>query len=98
MTSVPDVGSEQDMSQQQVLAQVDGGNLQNKILDAHNLIYKRNYAVNSPCIQKLLKDESLIPTMVSVDSTGIQGVHADTCRMPSQRNSACLVSVFLPCS
>ena len=55
------------MIQRQLLVCTDDNNLQNKILDARALIYERNYAVDSLKVQALLKDESLIPTMVSVN-------------------------------
>lgn len=66
MTSVPDMGSEQDMSQRRSLARVADDNQRNKVLDARHLIYEDNYAVGSVHVQKLLRDESLIPTLVGV--------------------------------
>jgi len=68
--SVPDMGHEQDISQQQALVQVADDDLRNKVLDARCLIYEKNYAINTPVVEKLLKDESLIPTLVHVDPMG----------------------------
>jgi hypothetical protein len=68
MSSIPDMGTEQDMSQRQILARVDNDTQRNKILDALRLVYEKNYAITSPHIQKLLKDESLIPTLVGVSA------------------------------
>jgi hypothetical protein len=67
MADVPDMGTQQDMTQRQLLVRVDNNDRQNKILDARRLIYERNYAINSPQVQALLKDESLIPTTVIVN-------------------------------
>jgi hypothetical protein len=67
MADVPDMGTQQDMTQRQLLVRVDNNDRQNKILDARRLIYERNYAINSPQVQALLKEESLIPTTVIVN-------------------------------
>ncbi|KAF8834538.1 hypothetical protein BDN67DRAFT_992644 [Paxillus ammoniavirescens] len=34
-----------------------------KVISAHKLIYESNYAVDGTCVEELLKDESLIPTL-----------------------------------
>lgn len=77
MADVPDMGTQQDMTQRQLLVRVDDNNRQNKIRDARKLIYERNYAVDSAPVQALLKDESLIPTTVSVNRA--QGIYANLC-------------------
>ena len=79
MADVPNMGTRQDMIQRQLLVRTDDNNLQNKILDAWALIYERNYAVDSLKVQALLKDESLIPTMVSVNWTRAQSIYTNLC-------------------
>ncbi|KAF8837831.1 hypothetical protein BDN67DRAFT_991589 [Paxillus ammoniavirescens] len=34
-----------------------------KVISAHKLIYESNYAVDGTCVEELLKDESLVPTL-----------------------------------
>lgn len=68
MVHVPAMGTQDDMSQRELLARVDDNNRRNKVLRARTLIYQKNYAVNTPQIQTILKDESLVPTSVSSGS------------------------------
>ena len=67
MTHVPEMGTPDDMKRRQLLARTDDDTRQNKVLCARRLIYERNYAVNTPQIEKLLRDQSLVPTTVSKD-------------------------------
>jgi hypothetical protein len=57
-----------DMSQRVTLARVDDIRHQNTIAIARNLIYEKNYAVDSKAIERLLKEQSLVPTVVRVHS------------------------------
>lgn len=70
MASVPDMGRDQDMFQRQALVRIADNDLRNKVLDARRLIYEKNYAVNSPVVERLLKDASLIPTLVGENVMG----------------------------
>ena len=47
---------------------VDDNQRQSKITSARNLIYEKNYAVDSAAIQRLLKEKSLVPTVVGIYS------------------------------
>ena len=47
---------------------VDDNQRRSKITSARNLIYCKNYAVDSPAIQRLLKEQSLVPTVVGIHS------------------------------
>jgi hypothetical protein len=67
MTHVRDMGTRQDIAERQLLLRVDDANRRGKILDARRIIYERNYAVNSTQVEALLKDDSLIPTVVCID-------------------------------
>ena len=69
MTCVPEMGAPNDMRRRQLLARTDDDNRQNKVLRARELIFERNYAVNTPQIKKLLRDQSLVPITVSKESS-----------------------------
>lgn len=66
MTHVREMGTQQDMAQRRLLIRVDDDERRDKVLNARNLIYERNYAVNSTHVEALLKEQSLIPTVVSL--------------------------------
>ena len=68
MTHVPEMGTPNDMKQRQLLVRTDNDSRWNKVLQARELIYERNYAVNTPQIERSLRDQSLVPTAVSEDS------------------------------
>jgi hypothetical protein len=53
-----------DMAQRVSLARTDDLSHQSKVTAARNLIYDRNYAVDSAPVERLLKDESLVPATV----------------------------------
>jgi hypothetical protein len=65
MTRVQDMGTKRDMRQRKTLARVDDQARRRKIESARNIIYKKNYAVDSNPVEALLKDQSLVPTFVS---------------------------------
>jgi hypothetical protein len=54
-----------DMKQREKLARVDDESTRWKVESAHNIIYKKNFAVDTSAVETLLKDESLTPTLVS---------------------------------
>lgn len=58
------MGNPRDMIQQKTLSQVDDIKRHNRVQAAHDLIYKKNYSVNSAPVERLLQEESLVPTMV----------------------------------
>jgi hypothetical protein len=62
----PFMGSQRNMSEQQTLTRVKDDDQQNRILMTQSFIYKSNYTVTSSHMQSLLKDDSLIPTLVGV--------------------------------
>ena len=67
MTHVPEMGTPNDMERRQLLVRTDDDSRRNKVLRARELIYEKNYAVNTPQVEKLLRDQSLVPTTVSED-------------------------------
>jgi hypothetical protein len=58
------MGNPRDMTQRKTLLQVDDIKRCNHIQAACDLIYKKNYSVNSAPIERLLQEESVVPTMV----------------------------------
>lgn len=58
-----------DMKQRETLARVDDEGRRNKVRVAREIIYDKQYAVNSPAVERILKEESLVPTLVSSGRT-----------------------------
>jgi hypothetical protein len=55
------------MLQHQVLARKDTEDRRGKVAAARRLIYEQHYVVDTPQVEGLLKDESLVPTKVRAD-------------------------------
>ena len=66
MDRVPNMGMHQDLSQHVSLVQVDDVNQRSRLDAAHMAIYEKNNPVDSAAVEKLLKQDSLVPTVVSV--------------------------------
>ncbi|KIJ58031.1 hypothetical protein HYDPIDRAFT_103402, partial [Hydnomerulius pinastri MD-312] len=62
MTQVPDIGTECDMLWPQQLACIDDNDRREKVIAARKLIYEGDYTINTPQVEALLRDESLVPT------------------------------------
>jgi hypothetical protein len=58
------MGKRRDMSQRDTLARVDDVDRRHRIATARNLIYEKNYAVDSAAIKRLLQKDSLVPSAV----------------------------------
>ena len=61
------LGLPADMENRTKMVRIDDVCRQNKIQAARSLIYNKGYVVNSTHIEDLLKDESLVPTEVSLE-------------------------------
>jgi len=61
---IDDLGLNNDMQQWQALAHVDMAERWSKVAAAHHLIYQEYYVVDTPQVEALLKEESLVPTKV----------------------------------
>ena len=61
----PNLGSHQDQQQHSMLARVNDNSRQAKVEGARRLIYEKYYALDGKAVNELLKDQSLVPTMVS---------------------------------
>jgi len=59
------LGTAKDRQQRSSLKRSDNAHRQIRVSEARRLIYEKNYAVGSEVVEKLLKDESLVPTSVS---------------------------------
>jgi hypothetical protein len=53
-----------DQRKRRSLARTDDRSRQVKVSVARELIYRKNYAVNSEPVERLLKETSLVPTVV----------------------------------
>ena len=60
------MGMKRNMKQRETLARVDDESRRQKVAAARNIIYNKNYAVNTDNMETLLMPQSLFPTMVSV--------------------------------
>jgi hypothetical protein len=58
-----------DMKQRKSRPRVDNADRKRKVATARRIIYEKNYAVNSEAVERLLKEESLVPTSVSRQDT-----------------------------
>jgi hypothetical protein len=72
-----------DMKQRKHLAQIDDARRQQKIVTARSIIYEKRYAVDAEAVEKILKEESLVPTSVSVKNMWLH-LLTSTPRMHSQ--------------
>jgi len=64
MSHIPNLGMARDRQQRSTLKRSDNIHRQAKVNSARKLIYEQNYTVGSTAVEKLLKDESLVPTSV----------------------------------
>ena len=66
MSRIHNLGMPQDMKQRETLARVDDEIRRGKVESARNIIYNKRFAVDSPAVEILLKEQSLVPTSVSL--------------------------------
>jgi hypothetical protein len=59
------MGMRRDMIQRETLARIDDENRRRKVSVAREIIYQKNYAVDTDNVETLLQPESLVPTSVS---------------------------------
>ena len=60
------VATERDILQRTLLQHCDNKDWCNKVVTACQLIYEKHYAVHNFQVEELLKDKSLVPTLVSI--------------------------------
>lgn len=56
------------MEQRETLRRIDDEDRKHKIATTRDIIYKNNYAVNTESVELMLKEQSLVPTLVSAIS------------------------------
>jgi len=65
---IKNLGLSKDRQQRVQFQRVDNLQRQVKISSARRIIYEENYRVNSAAVERILKEESLVPTSVGVFS------------------------------
>ena len=63
---VPNMGMCRDMAQRMSLARVDNPERRSRIKAAREIIYVKDYKTDSKAVEDLLRQDSLVPTAVSV--------------------------------
>jgi hypothetical protein len=53
------------MEQRETLRRVDDETRKSKIATARDIIYNKKYAVDTESVESILKEQSLVPTLVS---------------------------------
>ena len=61
---VANMGMSRDMTQRVTLARTDDIKRRNRIEAVHEIIYVKNYMINSKAVERLLQEDSLVPTVV----------------------------------
>jgi hypothetical protein len=74
------------MAQRETLARVDDLDCRHRVAVARDLIYEKNYAVDSAAVKRLLKEDSLVPTAVCTYSLSSVIVSADGFRAHFRTN------------
>ena len=64
LDDVTNLGTARDMKQRSTLARVDDDMRRGKVDLARDIIYKRHYLVNSKAVERILKAQSWVPTVV----------------------------------
>jgi len=92
------MGQKRDMKQRKTRARVDDEMTRSKVKLARDIIYNRNYVVNSKAVEAILKAQSWVPTTVSVTLTIGQNYKLTSkCRMYSRGSLVHLVSTHTKC-
>lgn len=61
------------MAQRKTLARIDDVDRRHRVASARDLIYEKNYAVDSAAIKRLLEKDSLVPAAVCTHSSFANG-------------------------
>src|ERR1700683_1451130 len=96
------MGMRQDMKQRETLARVNNNDRRWKVNFAQEILYKKNYAINTENVETLLQPQSLVPTSVSIKEQCPSPKQAQTLtisyRTPFQRGFAASVLICILCS
>jgi hypothetical protein len=80
MSRVRNLGMVLDRKQRKTLPRVDDDARRRSIRTAREIIYQKHYAVNSEQVEDVLKEKSLVPTIVSVATYVISVAVGDVLR------------------
>ena len=99
MERIPNLGMAADVRQRLTLRRIDDIGCRTKIEQARKFIYAQGYAINGRVVDEILKDQSLVPTVVSLRSSSrISFDFNILVRILSPSNSIDSVSIFMICS
>src|ERR1700679_3384954 len=75
------MGKHRDMMQRRTLARIDNVKRRNLVKAAREKIYEKNYVVDSKAVERLLQEESLVPTAVCLPFPhgNLQGLRSAEC-------------------
>jgi hypothetical protein len=66
------MGRRRDMTQRQTLAWTDDVKRRNRVETARELIYRKNYGISSKAVERLLQEDSLVPTAVCISFLAVE--------------------------
>ena len=69
LSRIQNMGMQFDMKQRATLARVNDKDRRRKIDTAQDIIYNKNYAVDTENVETLLQPQSLVPTLVRAQRT-----------------------------
>lgn len=69
MTDFAKVGTARDVSRHMTLARVDNTARMSEVHTARRFIYEQNYGIDSKAVETVLKSQSLMPMVVSDQTT-----------------------------
>jgi hypothetical protein len=78
---VDNIGKCQDMKQREMLTHIDDMDRRCHIVMAHNLIYEKNYMVDSAAIKRLLQKDCPVPSAISGSSLSSVVISTNYSRM-----------------
>ena len=91
------MGMSRDLAQRVSLARVDDVGRCSRVQAAQTAVNENNHSVNGAAIKRLLDQDSLVPSIVSVYSEMLQPLSFDPLRMHSPINFPCLALTCLTC-
>jgi hypothetical protein len=65
------MGKRRDIAQRVTLARTDDVDRRHRVATARDLIYEKNYAVDSAAVKRLLEKGSFVPTVVCICSMAL---------------------------
>jgi Zn-finger nucleic acid-binding protein len=90
------LGMKRDRSARNKLVRVDNHELQHLISSARRAIYERNFDVDSAPVERMMKPQSLVPTVVSFEPVRACRNSSLVYRTPILNDSPNSASIFTP--